>query len=226
MTSHPSLIKKYQGRANIYRCPGGEEACPETSGSTACNTGYQGIGCATCAEGYAWSHGHTCVACAEGESGPSAGLAVPIILIGGGVYYRLLARPLFTGFESAVSSRFSTGAQTRSNLAKIMVGFVQSIRARYHRWRDMATKNVRHYSNMLKIIVGFLQVLTSLLDSHGDIHWPVDFTGFLEWFSFLKFSLDMPATACLTKDYVFVDRLVFYTSGPLVLLVLMILLSL
>ena len=49
----------------------------------------------------------------------------------------------------------------------------------------------------------------------------VTFEQVFEWFSFLTFSLDFASTACMTADFHFVDRLIFYIVTPLSILFLM-----
>ena len=59
-TSTAGKIESHKGRANIWRCPGGRNACPNKTFSSSCAEGYEGLGCSLCSPGFAWAHGHQC----------------------------------------------------------------------------------------------------------------------------------------------------------------------
>ena len=44
VSSAAGRIRQYEGRANIYACPGGKEACPGESKGV-CGEGYLGVAC-------------------------------------------------------------------------------------------------------------------------------------------------------------------------------------
>ena len=107
VTSPDAMIEKYEGQVRIFACPGGEEACPKQTFASACADGYQGVGCAICAPGYAWAQGHRCIECPENDSGYRAAWGVTLGILGFGAYYQLIAQPLFTGAEAQLSTRLS-----------------------------------------------------------------------------------------------------------------------
>ena len=107
---------------------------------------------------------------------------------------------------------------TNSDRAKITVGFFQVMKGWHAQAIESWSKESQLYSNTMKVLLGFLQVLISLLSA--DITWPVDFAKVIGWFSFLTFSLEMPATACVTQHFKFIDRLLFYAFAPFALMIL------
>ena len=179
VSSPLEVIAKAHGRARIWRCPGGAEACPSKTSSTACAVGYEGVGCAICSTGFAWAQGHECVECPESTGQYKTAWAVPLAVVGLGAYYRLIARPLFAGTEQQLSRHFSRMWSTRSAACSLYYfSIISRLFQRVQGWYDKVAEEVGHYSNMMKITVGFLQVITSLL--RVDIDWPIDFDKVIE----------------------------------------------
>ena len=77
LVSSPSnIIDKHSGRANIWRCPGGEAACPQSK-QGACAHGHKGVACAVCSPGFAQDASRECIKC-PGATGAYLALFVTL----------------------------------------------------------------------------------------------------------------------------------------------------
>ena len=63
-SSPSSMISKYNGRANIWPCPGGKAACPQLN-ARACSEGHGGVVCALCLPNYAQDASRRCIKCSQ-----------------------------------------------------------------------------------------------------------------------------------------------------------------
>ena len=94
------LPSKYSGQASIFRCPGGEAACPDRGEdakgtSLECGEGYQGVACAICTLGFARA-GHQCIECHEDTDHKKWLVVAAVGLVAVLAYYKLLVKGMCT----------------------------------------------------------------------------------------------------------------------------------
>ena len=105
VSSPSSTISKYNGRANIWPCPGGKAACPQLN-ARACSKGHGGVACALCLSDYAQDASRRCIKCSQ-PSGTYLAVFVALSMIALlAIVYLYSAHPIRASYPS-------NGAMTR-----------------------------------------------------------------------------------------------------------------
>ena len=125
VSSPSSTISKYNGRANIWPCPGGKAACPQLNDG-ACSEGHGGVVCALCLSYYAQDASRRCIKCGR-PSGTYFAVFVALSMI------VLLALVYFYSAHPIRASYPRNGAMTRLLHRFYKLSLVAKTTARLHR---------------------------------------------------------------------------------------------
>ena len=174
-----SVINKNDGKAGIYKCPGGTSACPNSEAHT-CAEGHKGIACALCQQGWAQDARRQCVECQSGSASYLAPFVAVCSAIVPFLVWLVLAQPLR-----------ASGGPSRPAQWIMKLSFVQKVRQTVApHLASLATKYLKLTVNSdpyaskafakptaslqsAKILISFAQVMGALAsDNHRSLlHW-------------------------------------------------------
>ena len=217
VNSSQSMIDQLNGQARVYRCPGGETACPDIG----CAPGYHGPACALCMPGWAFSTGHVCKLCPESKGSLQAGVIAMTVTVASYAYYKLLAWPLFGNGGESWYTKMKTIAAVSWCANAIFAPASRRVGPFIAALRDRAPDlrgRWEFFREMLKILLTFVQIIGSLL--RIDLRFPKEFDDLMEFFSLTEFSIDIGSLACLHEAR-FYDKLLGNTLVPFGVLLVM-----
>ena len=215
---------------------GAETACPNANGDGACGRGHRGVACALCDEGFAVDANHHCVECADGSGRYLAPFAAFCAIGALLLLYFFAAAPI----RAARARTRTHGIVARFSRLLLKCGCTVRTRAVVHRLvTDVVTRYVAltmhsdPYASKafvkptsaidtFKVLISFLQVIGSL--AAINVLWPEDLRRWIQWASGLNLELtQLPSLACMMRDVSFLQRLIGYTLGPFVVVLIMLL---
>ncbi|CAM9161301.1 unnamed protein product [Ectocarpus sp. 13 AM-2016] len=182
---------------NILKCHR-EEACVGGAEiSQYCNTGYQGVYCAVCEEGYASGYQHSCSTCMGDSKRTAMGTSIALFLVAVILIVILIAdliRVVNEGdFDGATSTWDKRFASCRAQIADII---------------PLAS---------IKILVVAWQIVTQF-SSVVNVVYPEVYERFLSTLNLLNLNLGFILSVSCIMDTNFYGRVLFVTIGPLVVL--------